>query len=89
MPQKDPVYVELKDFFFGQPRFNFKGQQDLGKFSEKGLIQRQEIVTRHLHGERGSATAFFTGQEQLGYRPHQAQRFDAAVFKESVVFSSQ
>ena len=62
MTEEDPVDVQLKNLLFAQSGLNLKCQQDFGELPEEGLIQRQKIVPRHLHCQRGASTAFFAGK---------------------------
>ena len=62
MTEEDPVDVQLKNLLFTQSGLNLKCQKDFGELSEEGLIQRQKIVPRHLHCQRGASTAFFAGK---------------------------
>ena len=49
MPEEYSIHVKLKDFFFAESRLDFEGEQDLGKFPEKGLVEREEVVPSDLH----------------------------------------
>ena len=62
MTEEDPVDVQLKNFLFAESGLNLKCQQDFGELPEEGLIQREKIVPRYLHCQRGAATAFFAGE---------------------------
>ena len=63
MTKEHPVDVQLKNFFFAESGLDLKRQQDFGELSEEGLIQRQEVVSRHLHCQGGAAAAFFAGEQ--------------------------
>ena len=89
MTEEHAVDVKFKDFLFGQSRLNFESEQNLGEFSEKGLVEGQKIVASHLHGQRRAAATFFPCEHQFRYGPQQTQRFDAAVLKKTIVLGRQ
>ena len=49
MPEEHPIDVKLKNFFFAQSGLDVKRQQNFSELSEEGLIERQKIVSCHLH----------------------------------------
>ena len=51
VPQKHAVNVELENFFFTQACLDLEREQDLRELSDKGLVQRQKVVSCHLHGD--------------------------------------
>ena len=61
MTKEDSIYVELKDLLFTETLLNFECQQNLRKFSNKGLIECQEEIARNLHGD-GGATALLAAR---------------------------
>ena len=52
VPQKYTVNIKLEDFFLAQTCLDLQSEKNLRKFSDECLIQGQEVVSRHLHGDR-------------------------------------
>ncbi len=89
VPKKHAVDIQLKYFFLAQSRFDLQGQQYLGEFPDEGLIKRQKVIARHLHGERRTTAALFSRQQQLRDSSGEAQHLHAAMLKEAVVLCRQ
>ena len=65
MAKKYAIHVQLKNFFFAEPRLNLEGQQDLCELPEESLVKCQEVVSGDLHRQRGPATTLPAGQDQF------------------------
>ena len=63
MSEEHPIHIELKDLLFTEAGLYLKRQENFGELPEESLVQGEEVVPRHLHSERGAATAFLSGQQ--------------------------
>ena len=63
--------------------------RDFVKLTHVALLGRQEAVTRHLHGDRGTALALASGDDVRDERAADAGEINARVLIEVRVFSRE
>ena len=55
LAQIDLIDVELENLVLGKIVLDFDGQHGFGQFARQSFFIRQKKITRHLHGDCGSA----------------------------------
>src|SRR5579864_2540264 len=86
-PQIDLVAVELEDLFFGEFLFEFERDHDFGGLALPALLAVQPEIARQLHAQGGGPLGFAALFQVFIHRLHDAERIEAAVLEEALVFS--
>jgi len=85
----DLVEIEFENLLFGQFLFDVQGKDDLPDLARESALTGEVEIARHLHSDGTASLAFLSRGDESDRCTHQAQRIDAMMDEEVLIFSGQ
>ena len=88
-PEKDPVHIQLQNFFFSKSSVHLPRQCHFNDLSADRFFLHPERVPRQLHGQRARSLNHFAvfGISQTG--THRTNHVNATVLVKTLILASQ